>query len=298
MKGIKALLIVLSLILITPFFTGVKANTTENNEATHDHNPILLIHGGFCTHMDWGFMRVRFHKDGWPNTSHLYAGYAYTFADPNNCSSQAIINNAHQIKQWVEDILNETGADKIDLVGHCMGGMSSRYYIKFLGGIDRVDDYVSLASPHHGSNWSSCGREGVKEIALILNEEDETPGGLLNDTLGIRDDPVWNLTYTGAHIPGSINYTSIYSKDNKIVQYISSPLDGAYNIEVEKLSHTEIRLDESVYELVRAAVDGTFPNATTLTSTPTTTTTSTAGLGPFSLLVAMTFLIPWHKRKK
>jgi triacylglycerol lipase len=262
MNGInKVTLVTVSLILITPWLSCVKANPTKIKIAAQDQNPILFLHGGFKDKEDWVTMMGWFKADGWPDTTL----YAYTFAENDDCTFEVNINNTNQIKQWVDEILNETGADKIDIVAHSMGGMSSRYYIKFLGGIDTIDDYVSLGSPHHGNNWSSCGREGVKEMALILNEGDETPGGILNDTLGIRYDPIWNITYNSSHIPGTINYTSIYSRDDGICQYISSPLDGAYNIEVEKIGHSQLFKDESVYELVKVAVDF-LPNGTPMTT--------------------------------
>ena len=302
----KIKLIVVSLILIAPCLTSVKANTTKNNEATQDHNPILFLHGYSKNWMDWYPMMVWFKDDGWPNTTNFYAGYAYDFDDTYNCSVQANINNAHKIKQWVDDILNETGYEKIDLVGHSMGGISSRYYIKFLGGIDTVDDYVSLGSSHHGG-WCDAT---MRPLILSLNEGDETPGGILSDTLGDRIDPISGDIYNSTHIPGTINYTSIYSRDDEIVPYISSPLDGVHNIEVEKLLHSQLLSDESVYELVKAAVDDSLPNGTsttTLTSTTTTTTNTTTTMtttkeAPLTLIpvvftMSLMALIVIHQRR-
>jgi triacylglycerol lipase len=297
MKGKnKAKLIVISLVLIAPCFTGFKANPTISKVTTQNQNPILFLHGYTeWGSMVWDKMKKWFEDDEWPKTML----YAYDFDDTLNCSRQANINNANEIKQWVDDILNETGADKIDLVGHSMGGISSRYYIKFLGGIDTVDDYVSLGSPHHGNPNFHCGREGVKEVALHLNEGDETPGGKLNDTLGIRYDPIWieeNITYNGAHIPGEINYTSIYSPDDGLCPDTSSPLDGAYNISIDNVAHSLLHQDWSVYKLVRVAVNNlknkTFLT-TPLTSTTTTTTTTTepAPTNGFSILLVLVIFV-------
>ncbi|MHA2304394.1 MAG: esterase/lipase family protein [Candidatus Hodarchaeales archaeon] len=293
--------IVVSLILLAPFFTGVKANTTENNEAIQDHNPILFLHGYTGEgSMVWHTMKKWFQDDEWPKTFL----YAYDFDDKLNCSLQAIINNANKIKQWVDEILNETGAEKIDLVGHSMGGMSSRYYIKFLEGINTVDDYVSLGSPHHGNPNFHCGREGVKAVALILNEGDETPGGVLNDTLGIRYDPIWieeNITYKGAHVPGKINYTSIYSPDDGLCPDISSQLDGAHNISIPKVSHDNLIEDWSVYKYVRTAVNdlkGIIFRSTPLQTTSMTTTSGTPlTLIPVVVTMSLMALIVSHQRK-
>ncbi|MHA2202817.1 MAG: esterase/lipase family protein, partial [Candidatus Hodarchaeales archaeon] len=252
-------------------------------------NPILFLHGFTRTKGDWSIMKGWFKADGWSDTSL----YAYTFDNPNNCSFQEYINNANQIKQWVEEILAETGAKKIDLVGHSDGGLSSRYYIKFLGGIDRVDDYVSLGTPHHGDPIinSSC-RELIPYIRS-LNEGDETPGGILNDTLGIRYDPFWtkeNVTYNGAHIPGNVSYTSIYSPHDGLVPDISSPLNGAHNVSVLKVTHSRLFNDWSIYTYVRTVVDDfntTFHDRTTTITTTTSTTTATTESTPGFTLISL-----------
>ncbi|PWI48048.1 hypothetical protein CEE45_08460 [Candidatus Heimdallarchaeota archaeon B3_Heim] len=205
------------------------------------------------------------------------------------------MNNANRISQWVDEILNDTGADKIDLVGHSMGGLSSRYYIKFLDGLDKVEDYVSLGSPHHGENIATCGAQGVNALAVILNEGDETPGGILNDTLGNRTDPVSGIIYNSTHVPGNISYTSIYSLDDAIPS-ISPPLDGANNTAVEGLAHIELLSSERVYKRIKTAVKDDFPDPTTTTTTQTTTT-ETSGVGILPILVIM-MLVTWSKRKK
>jgi len=169
----------------------------------------------------------------------------------------------------VEDILNTTGADKIDLVSHSMGGLSSRYYVKFLAELDSIDDYVSLGSPHHGDGdplpgWCYNINNGMNPLLLMLNEGDETPGGVLNDTLGDRPDPYLEITFNSTHIPGNISYTSIYSRDDgtygffgddSIIPINSFRLDGATNIVVDGPSHMELLDSLSVFELVKEAID-------------------------------------------
>jgi triacylglycerol lipase len=40
---------------------------------------------------------------------------------------------------------------KFDLIGFSMGGLVSRYYMQRLGGIKRVEHYVTIAAPHQPS---------------------------------------------------------------------------------------------------------------------------------------------------
>ena len=45
----------------------------------------------------------------------------------------------------------QTGAAKVDLVGHSQGGMMPRDYLKNLGGAAVVDDLVALSPSNHGT---------------------------------------------------------------------------------------------------------------------------------------------------
>ena len=228
---------------------GSSVNPTMITE--QKQNPILFLHGWTKDATDWITMREWFQDNGWPET----ILYAYNFGDLGDCSTQGNINNANQIRQWVDKILEETDAEKIDLVSHSMGGISSRYYIKFLDGIDKVDDYVSLGSDHHGEKPNGRCYPYPNSLILSLNEGDETPGGILNDTLGDRYDPFWGITYNGTHIPGNISYTSIYSLTDQYIPSNCCPLDGANNIPVKGLLHGDLFQNYYVYKLVRTAVD-------------------------------------------
>ncbi|MFX0065647.1 MAG: esterase/lipase family protein [Candidatus Hermodarchaeota archaeon] len=86
-------------------------------------NPILFLHGWMRNGEDFNTMMDRFKADGWPETML----YAKDFDNSFGCPGQPIINNANKIKQWVDEILDETEAEKIDLVSHSMGGVNSRY---------------------------------------------------------------------------------------------------------------------------------------------------------------------------
>ncbi|MFX0206472.1 MAG: alpha/beta fold hydrolase [Candidatus Hodarchaeota archaeon] len=251
MSGMNIKLLVLSLVLISPCLANCVANPMET--IVQNQNPILFIHGWKRTADDWVIMKSWFQANGWPSTFL----YAINFDNSRDSSFQGNINNANEIKQSVDEIMEETGAEKVDLISHSMGGLSSRYYIKFLGGVDTVDDYVSIGAPHHGEEptepCESCKNGSL--LLLTLNEGDETPGGILNDTLGDRVAPYSGIIYNGTHIPGNISYTSIYSLTDGDVPPDSSPLHGAKNISVTGPIHSQLCQDRSVYELVRAAVD-------------------------------------------
>ena len=226
--------------------------STPSTTPSITHVPVLFVHGRTKDKYDWDWMINKFVSDGWSRD----ILYAFTFANPSDGSTGANMRNAQQIAAWVDQILAETGAKKVDLVSHSMGGLSTRFYIKSLGGVNKVDDYVSLATPQHGST-AQVGEEAKPDSVLLelLNAGDETPGGILSDTLGSRDDPVGEGGYTGTHVPGNVTWTSIWSKtDGTVVPGESGMLDGARNWERD-VEHSAFLTDEQVYAMVKAALE-------------------------------------------
>jgi triacylglycerol lipase len=58
---------------------------------------------------------------------------------------------AAKLAEQVEQLCAITGASRARLVGHSLGGLIARYYVQRLGGDDRVDLVVTIATPHRGT---------------------------------------------------------------------------------------------------------------------------------------------------
>jgi triacylglycerol lipase len=103
-------------------------------------NPILLIHG--ITDTSYKMRKIARYLDdlGWQvHTIDL---------TPNNGDSKLEI-----LAEQVADLVGRTFAphQHIDTIGFSMGGLVARYYIQRLGGIDRVQRFITLSSPHRGT---------------------------------------------------------------------------------------------------------------------------------------------------
>ncbi len=68
--------------------------------------------------------------------------------NPNDGSARLEVS-ASQLQNFIDDHI--PAPQKFDLVGFSMGGLVTRYYIQRLGGIDRVEHYVTIAAPHQGT---------------------------------------------------------------------------------------------------------------------------------------------------
>jgi triacylglycerol lipase len=58
---------------------------------------------------------------------------------------------AAKLAVQVEQLCAITGASRVRLVGHSLGGLIARYYVQRLGGDARVDLVVTVATPHRGT---------------------------------------------------------------------------------------------------------------------------------------------------
>lgn len=105
--------------------------------------PLLMIHGmGFRdTRLInyWGRIPAELEKNG----CRIYYGY--------QDSNASIETNAHHIKKRIDEILAETGAEKVNIIAHSKGGLDVRYMISSLGEEKRVASLTTMSTPHNGS---------------------------------------------------------------------------------------------------------------------------------------------------
>ncbi|WP_119731810.1 esterase/lipase family protein [Thermomonospora amylolytica] len=212
-------------LLLLPMAAPVQAATAFDPATS---NPILFVHGYSSNGSVWNTMAGRFANDGWPS-SHLDQ-WSYDYRQSN-------ATTASRLAQEVDRLLAATGAAKVDVVTHSMGGLSSRYYAKNLGGGGKIDAWVSLGGPNHGTDAAnSCFDASCTEMRIgssfltALNSGDETPG-----------DP---------------RYATWWSPcDAFINPDTSTALNGASNTRTACLSHTALTTDATVYEQVRDHVN-------------------------------------------
>ncbi len=107
--------------------------------------PILLIHGYGCSRGAWWWLRPRLEAAGWTvATISLEPIYG------------SIDNYVAPLARRIDEVLSETGADKLILVGHSMGGLVARAYLQSHGEV-RVASLVTLGTPHQGSELARIG---------------------------------------------------------------------------------------------------------------------------------------------
>jgi triacylglycerol lipase len=58
----------------------------------------------------------------------------------------------------VERLTEESGYERIHVVGHSLGGLIARYYVQRLSGHERVRTLITLGTPHAGTELARAGR--------------------------------------------------------------------------------------------------------------------------------------------
>jgi triacylglycerol lipase len=171
--------------------------------AAHATEPVVLVHGTFGDSTNWGFVKPQLEAEG-------YRTFAIDYGDRGTGD---IRESARQLAAFVDGVLAETGAAKVDIVGHSQGGMMPRYYVKNLGGAAKVDDLIGLSPSNHGTDVSgadsefcaACRQQAAgSEFLTLLNAGDETPGDVAYTVVQTRYDEVVT-PYTSSFIDGATN---------------------------------------------------------------------------------------------
>lgn len=107
--------------------------------------PVLLIHGYGCSRAAWWWLLRRLEAADWTvATLNLEPVYA------------SIDDYVEPLLRRIDAVLGETGAEKLILVGHSMGGLVARAYLQRFGG-SPVAGLVTLGTPHQGSRLAVLG---------------------------------------------------------------------------------------------------------------------------------------------
>jgi triacylglycerol esterase/lipase EstA (alpha/beta hydrolase family) len=177
--------------------------------------PVVLVHGTFEGALD-----------NWATASPKVkaAGYCVFALEYGDRGTGDIAASAGQLARFVDAVLGATGARKVSLLGHSQGGMMPRYYVKFLGGANKVDDLVGLAPSNHGTTnpgaivagstfCPACDQQRAGSPFLTnLNAGDETPGSVSYTQIETRYDEVVT-PYTSAFLAGGANTANVLLQD-------------------------------------------------------------------------------------
>jgi triacylglycerol lipase len=193
-------------------------------------HPAVIVHGTFGDRASLlDALSYSLHADG----------YCVFALDYGNRATGRIEESAAELRDFVARVLDETGAQRVSIVGHSQGGMMPRYYIKYLGGDGLVEDLVGLAPSNHGTEVSgdlgtgstqgceACDQQRAgSEFLEELNNPDETPGDVDYTQVVTRYDEVV-VPYTSGFLTGDRS-TNITLQDHcaaNAAEHLTIPKD-------------------------------------------------------------------------
>jgi triacylglycerol lipase len=194
-----------SLVTLTLMTSGVSAAS-----AATPARPLLLVGGTFgpVTYMDDALAYLR--AQGFTAYSMALSGRPPGSVDIK-VSARAVCDRINEIRL-------ETGAAKVDVVGHSQGALAVRYCVKFDGGLRTVDTMISLG----GVNYGTAAANSCVSASCVQMR----PGSAFLDELNEGDDT-----------PGDVDYAHLYSYENNGgINGEDIPLaDGATNVAAQDL---------------------------------------------------------------
>ena len=104
--------------------------------------PVLLVHGYLCNHRVWDAMAQQLRRAGHPVLA--------VDLEPLFTSIDAY---AVLIEQAVNELCRQTGAEKVALIGHSMGGLAIRAWMRIHGN-HRITRVITLGTPHAGTQMT------------------------------------------------------------------------------------------------------------------------------------------------
>lgn len=199
----------------------------QRNVNRADHNicqtkyPILLVHGIFFR--DWKAFNYwgRIPKELTTNGASIFYG--------NQQSTAAVPVSAAEIRESILRVIQETGAEKVNIIAHSKGGIDSRYAISKLGMEKYVASLTTINTPHYGCNYARKLMDKLPDKAIksiggqyekLFTQLGDTDPDFMSGLVDLTDYACAELNDIAPDIP-SVLYQSVSSR-------MSSPASAAF----------------------------------------------------------------------
>lgn len=195
--------------------------------------PVLLLHGFTDNRSVFVLLRRALGADGLRHVE------AYNYSP----FTRDLRVTARHLARRVEELCERTGQERVDLVGHSLGGLVGRYYVQRLGGDARIRTLVTLGTPHSGTR-----------VAPFLNAHplvrQMRPGSEV-------------LAELAAPAPGcATRCVAFWSEFDAVMSPVGTariehPDLRVENVQVTGIGHLALAAHPTVIAAVRRALDGT-----------------------------------------
>lgn len=205
------------------------ANDWTCKPSAEHPNPVVLLPGTFFNH-GANFVKAgpRLKNKGFCTFALNYGQTAVSAGRVGGLGS--VKASAGQLDAFVTKVLNATGAQKVDFIGHSQGGNVPIWWIKKMGGASKTAHYVGWAPSSRGTSLNGIVTlaDALRVMGFVtgVSEVGQFPG-VIDQT---RSSDYTNELFPNgsSDVPAGPNYTVISTKDDRVVTpYTSQALSGA-----------------------------------------------------------------------
>ena len=147
----------------------------EDDQVCATRYPILMVHGVF--------FRDFKHFNYWGRIPEELEANGATIFYGNQPSADAVADNAAVLAERIRQILQQTGAEKLNIIAHSKGGLDCRYAIANLGIGSSVASLTTINTPHRGCEFAEY------LLTKIPAETQNTVANTYNTTLRKLGEP-------------------------------------------------------------------------------------------------------------
>ncbi len=122
--------------------------------------PIVFVHGGAGSAQQFESQAMRFTSNGYPPS------YIWVFEYDSSHAIETLDKVLSRLDAFVEEVLNSTRADKVDLVGHSYGGLIVLMYLQRPEAREKVARCVVIDSLSALMRGYTKAPEGVKTLVI------------------------------------------------------------------------------------------------------------------------------------
>ncbi|MGW6055403.1 esterase/lipase family protein [Streptomyces sp. NPDC055189] len=174
--------------------------------------PVVLVHGtAMNAYNTWNAMAPALSDAGYCVYALNYGAHGGPLTALGAKGTGRIEDSARELAAYVERVRRTTGARTVDLVGHSLGGLMPRQYLKFEGGASKVHRLVGLAPDNHGT--TANGLDTL--VRMITPVTDVAVGPAIKQQLA-GSSFLNRLNEGGDTVPG-VSYTVVATTYDKMV---------------------------------------------------------------------------------
>ncbi|KAI1406573.1 alpha/beta-hydrolase [Hypoxylon fuscum] len=237
----------------------------NNFDCKSERNPVVMLHGLSANReVDLNMLQWELNRRGYCTFSSTYGAWDLV---PWIGGLRSMADSAKDIAEFVKEVKDKTGAEKVDIVGHSEGGVQAIYVPMTQAGISSIVEHVVALGPAiHGAKYLGftdlwyIGGSVTRNIATVVQNVLGCPA--CDDMM--TDGAVYNdFKSADAIVQSGNKVTIITSSSDILVSSDISRIDepGVNNVLIQDtcpddpVGHAGLMWDKSVWRLIVNALE-------------------------------------------